>query len=109
MTPCRPPQVTVKCLQVIVRSVDAKTLAKSLPEFIRTSMLTFFNNAAIDLEHCILCLQEVRGRARKRLYHMRIFSFKLSSHITKPSIKFSLKDGRLFYIFGVNGVGMVFV
>ena len=56
-----PPQVTVKCLQVIVRSVDAKTLAKNLPEFIRTSMLTFFNNAAIDMEHCIQCLQEVRG------------------------------------------------
>lgn len=51
-------KVTVKCLQVIVRSVDAKTLAKSLPEFIRTSMLTFFNNAAIDMEHCIQCLQE---------------------------------------------------
>ncbi|KAK3867881.1 hypothetical protein Pcinc_026695, partial [Petrolisthes cinctipes] len=51
-------KVTVKCLQVIVRSVDAKTLAKSLPEFIRTSMLTFFNNAAADLEHCIHCLQE---------------------------------------------------
>ncbi|XP_042892542.1 ryanodine receptor-like isoform X4 [Penaeus japonicus] len=51
-------KVTVKCLQVIVRSVDAKTLAKSLPEFIRTSMLTFFNNAAVDLEMCIHCLQE---------------------------------------------------
>lgn len=50
----------MKCLQVIVRSVDAKTLAKSLPEFIRTSMLTFFNNAAVDLEMCIHCLQEVR-------------------------------------------------
>lgn len=43
-----------------MRSVDAKTLAKSLPEFIRTSMLTFFNNAAVDLEMCIHCLQEVR-------------------------------------------------
>ncbi|XP_050722291.1 ryanodine receptor-like isoform X2 [Eriocheir sinensis] len=51
-------KVTVKCLQVIVRSIDAKTLAKSLPEFVRTSMLTFFNNAAVDLEHCIICLQE---------------------------------------------------
>ncbi|XP_069170443.1 ryanodine receptor [Procambarus clarkii] len=51
-------KVTVKCLQVIVRAVDAKTLAKSLPEFVRTSMLTFFNNSAIDLEHCIHCLQE---------------------------------------------------
>ncbi|XP_069958037.1 ryanodine receptor isoform X5 [Cherax quadricarinatus] len=51
-------KVTVKCLQVIVRAIDAKTLAKSLPEFVRTSMLTFFNNSAIDLEHCIHCLQE---------------------------------------------------
>ncbi|XP_066971317.1 ryanodine receptor isoform X19 [Macrobrachium rosenbergii] len=51
-------KVTVKCLQVIVRAVDAKTLTKNLPEFVRTSMLTFFNNAAVDLEYCIHCLQE---------------------------------------------------
>ncbi|XP_076069948.1 ryanodine receptor isoform X2 [Oratosquilla oratoria] len=51
-------KVTVKCLQVMVRSIDAKTLAKNCPEFIRTSMLTFFNNAAVDLEHCIFFLQE---------------------------------------------------
>ena len=43
----------------MVRCIDAKTLTKSLPEFIRTSMLTFFNNAAVDLERCIQFLQEV--------------------------------------------------
>ena len=52
-------QVTVKCLQVMVQSIDARTLAKMVPEFIRTSVLTFFNNSAVDLEKCIVFLQEV--------------------------------------------------
>lgn len=71
--------MTVKCLQVIVRSVDPKTLAKSLPEFIRTSMLTFFNNAAIDLEHCIHCLQEVREG--EGIFHRYLTSWKTDTWI----------------------------
>ncbi|XP_067007679.2 ryanodine receptor [Anabrus simplex] len=53
-------RITVKCLQVLVKGIDAKSLVKNCPEFIRTSMLTFFNNTADDLAHTILNLQEGR-------------------------------------------------
>ncbi|XP_043283357.1 ryanodine receptor isoform X10 [Venturia canescens] len=51
-------KITVRCLQVLVKGIDAKSLTKNCPEFIRTSMLTFFNNTADDLGHTILNLQE---------------------------------------------------
>ncbi|XP_038217167.1 ryanodine receptor isoform X31 [Zerene cesonia] len=51
-------RITVRCLQVLVKGIDAKSLVKNCPEFIRTSMLTFFNNLADDLGHTILNLQE---------------------------------------------------
>lgn len=50
----------VKCLQVLVKAIDARSLAKSRPEFVRTSMLLFFNNCADDLEKTIYNLQEGR-------------------------------------------------
>ncbi|XP_023317849.1 ryanodine receptor isoform X1 [Trichogramma pretiosum] len=51
-------RISVRCLQVLVKSIDAKSLTKNCPEFIRTSMLTFFNNTAEDLGHTIFYLQE---------------------------------------------------
>lgn len=48
----------VKCLQVLVKAIDARSLAKSRPEFVRTSMLLFFNNCADDLERTIINLHE---------------------------------------------------
>ncbi|XP_026324427.1 ryanodine receptor [Hyposmocoma kahamanoa] len=51
-------RITVRCLQVLVKGIDAKSLVKNCPEFIRTSMLTFFNNVADDVGHTILNLQE---------------------------------------------------
>lgn len=51
-------RITVRCLQVLVKGIDAKSLVKNCPEFIRTSMLTFFNNTADDLAHTIINLQE---------------------------------------------------
>lgn len=51
-------RITVRCLQVLVKSIDAKSLVKNCPEFIRTSMLTFFNNTADDLGQTIFNLQE---------------------------------------------------
>ncbi|XP_063236802.1 ryanodine receptor isoform X2 [Bacillus rossius redtenbacheri] len=51
-------RISVRCLQVLVKSIDAKSLVKNCPEFIRTSMLTFFNNTADDLNHTIINLQE---------------------------------------------------
>lgn len=52
-------RISVRCLQVLVKGIDAKSLVKNCPEFIRTSMLTFFNNTADDLGHTILNLQDV--------------------------------------------------
>jgi len=52
-------RVAVKCLQVLVKAVDARSLAKMRPEFVRTSMLLFFNNCADDLEKTISNLHEV--------------------------------------------------
>jgi len=49
----------VRCLQVLVKAIDARSLAKSRPEFVRTSMLLFFNNCADDLEKTIINLHEV--------------------------------------------------
>lgn len=46
-------------LSVLVKGIDAKSLVKNCPEFIRTSMLTFFNNTADDLGQTIVNLQEV--------------------------------------------------
>ncbi|KAJ8959410.1 hypothetical protein NQ318_022100 [Aromia moschata] len=51
-------RITVRCLQVLVKGIDAKSLVKNCPEFIRTSKLTFFNNTADDLGHTIINLQE---------------------------------------------------
>lgn len=53
-------RITVRCLQVLVKSIDAKSIVKNCPEFIRTSMLTFFNNTADDLSQTIFNLQEGR-------------------------------------------------
>lgn len=51
-------RITVRCLQVLVKGIDAKSLVKNCPEFIRTSMLTFFNNTADDLGQTIMNLQD---------------------------------------------------
>lgn len=51
-------RITVRCLQVLVKGIDAKSLVKNCPEFIRTSMLTFFNNTADDLSQTITNLQD---------------------------------------------------
>lgn len=45
---------------MLVKSFDAKSIVKNCPEFIRTSMLTFFNNTADDLAQTIFNLQEGR-------------------------------------------------
>lgn len=51
-------RITVRCLQVLVKGIDAKSVVKNCPEFIRTSMLTFFNNTADDLGQTIANLQD---------------------------------------------------
>ncbi|KAG8317291.1 Ryanodine receptor 2 [Homalodisca vitripennis] len=53
-------RITVRCLQVLVKAIDGKSLVKNCPEFIRTSMLTFFNNTADDLGQTIQNLRDGR-------------------------------------------------
>jgi hypothetical protein len=51
--------ILVILLSKMVYDFIFRSLTKSCPEFIRTSMLTFFNNTADDLGHTIQNLQEV--------------------------------------------------
>jgi len=44
---------------VLMNNFHCRSLVKNCPEFIRTSMLTFFNNTAEDLGHTIQNLQDV--------------------------------------------------
>jgi len=44
---------------ILINNFHCRSLVKNCPEFIRTSMLTFFNNTAEDLGHTIQNLQDV--------------------------------------------------
>lgn len=60
----------VRCLQVLVQATDAHTIVKYSPDFVKTSMQTFFNHAADDLANCVSNLQNarfsyIRGTAMK--------------------------------------------
>lgn len=80
-------RITVRCLQVLVKGIDAKSLVKNCPEFIRTSMLTFFNNTADDLGQTIVNLQEV-GELKFCSSHFSNFSLfkgKIQSLTRYPS------------------------
>lgn len=73
-------KIFVRCLQVLTRALDARSLSEQSPDFIKTSMLTFFNKTAQDLSHCVLNLQmkrynAVRGttmRISSSLYHVHL-------------------------------------
>ncbi|XP_037033206.1 ryanodine receptor isoform X4 [Bradysia coprophila] len=69
-------RVTVRCLQVLVKAIDAKSLTKNCPEFIRTSMLTYFNNTADDLGQTIVNLQD------GKFSHLRGTHLKTSTSLT---------------------------
>ena len=64
----------------LFQAVDARSLAKSRPEFIRTSMLTFFNNCADDLEKTIVNLHEGKWA------HLRGTHLKVRDTYITPSI-----------------------
>ena len=60
----------VRCLQVLVGAIDARTIVRYSPDFVKTSMQTFFNHAADDLANCLVNLQQakfpyIRGTAMK--------------------------------------------
>ena len=74
----------VKCLQVLIKAVDARALAKSRPDFIRTSMLTFFNNCADDLEKTIVNLHEGKYPHLRGTHMKTCTSFKYIFEIVVP-------------------------
>lgn len=73
-------KIFVRCLQVLTRALDARSLSEQSPDFIKTSMLTFFNKTAQDLSQCVFNLQArkydaVRGttmRISGSLYHVHL-------------------------------------
>uniref|UniRef100_T1E1N4 Putative ryanodine receptor n=1 Tax=Cupiennius salei TaxID=6928 RepID=T1E1N4_CUPSA len=63
-------RISVKCLQVLIRATDAKTIAKNCPDFVKTAMLTFFNQASDDLAQLVSNLSlgkysQLRGTTMK--------------------------------------------
>ncbi|XP_064602338.1 ryanodine receptor 2-like [Liolophura sinensis] len=57
--------ISVRCLQVLVQAVDARSVVKNSPEIVRASLLPFFNNAADDLN------QVVDNLSRGRFSHIK--------------------------------------
>ncbi|XP_069116591.1 ryanodine receptor-like isoform X2 [Argopecten irradians] len=52
--------ISVRCLQVLIQAVDARSVMKNSPEMVRSSLLPFFNNTADDLAQVVDNLK--RGR-----------------------------------------------
>lgn len=70
-----------------------RSLVKNCPEFIRTSMLTFFNNTADDLGHTIQNLQEVS------FYIMLFPNYELGLIFNKMTV---FSQGRYCYLRGTH-------
>ncbi|KAM7298254.1 ryanodine receptor [Ixodes scapularis] len=68
-------KITVSCLQVLIRATDARTIVKNCPDFVKTSMMTYFNNAADDLAQTLLNLEQ------GRYSHLRGTTMKTSSSL----------------------------
>ncbi|XP_076313816.1 ryanodine receptor-like isoform X3 [Tachypleus tridentatus] len=68
-------RISVRCLQVLIRATDARTITKNCPDFVKTSMLTFFNNSAEDLA------QTVANLGQGKYNHLRGTTLKTSSSL----------------------------
>ncbi|KAL1472514.1 hypothetical protein MTO96_039268, partial [Rhipicephalus appendiculatus] len=68
-------KLAVSCLQVLIRATDAKAIVKNCPDFVKTSMLTYFNNAADDLAQTLINLEQ------GRYSHLRGTTMKTSSSL----------------------------
>ena len=63
-------KISVRCLQVLINATDVRTIVRCSPDFVKTSMLTFFNHSSDDLANCVSNLQQnkftaVRGTTIK--------------------------------------------
>lgn len=73
-------KIFVRCLQVLTRAFDARSLSEQSIDFVRSSMLTFFNKTAQDLSQCVFNLRmkrynAIRGttmRTSSSLYHIHL-------------------------------------
>lgn len=73
-------KIFVRCLQVLTRSIDARSLSEHSVDFARSSMLTFFSKTAQDLSQCVYNLRmkrynAIRGmtmRTSSSLYHIHL-------------------------------------
>lgn len=68
-------KISVRCLQVLIRATDARTIVRNSQDFVKTSFLTFFNHAADDLAACVFNLQN------SRFSHIRGTTMKTSSSL----------------------------
>ena len=91
----------VKCVQVLVKAIDARSLAKNRPEFVRTSMLTFFNNCAEDLEKTIVNLHEGKYPHLRGTHLKTSTSFKYVFEVLVPVLTSSF-DHLAMYDYGVD-------
>ena len=62
--------ITVRCLQVLIRVVDVSSVMKNSSEIVRASLLPFFSHAGDDLNSVILDLQSsklsnIKGTSQK--------------------------------------------
>ncbi|RWS13212.1 ryanodine receptor-like protein, partial [Dinothrombium tinctorium] len=68
-------KLCVRCLQVLIRATDARTVVKNSPDFVKTVWLTFFNHCADDLANCVSNLQN------SKFSHIRGTTMKTSSSL----------------------------
>ncbi|KAK2706501.1 hypothetical protein QYM36_016513 [Artemia franciscana] len=92
-------KIAVKCLQVLIRGTDAKSLVKSCPEFVRTSMLTFFNSAAEDLCQCVNNIQESKLTLLRGTHMKTCTSLNYIQSVVLPALT-ALFDHLAGYEFG---------
>ena len=50
--------ISVRCLQVLVQAIDARSVMRSSPDVVRTSLVPFFNEVAADLTLLVELLQQ---------------------------------------------------
>ena len=63
-------KISVRCLQTLIRATDARTIVRASPDFVKTVLLTYFNQASDDLANCVINLQKqnfpaIRGTTMK--------------------------------------------
>ena len=56
-------KISVRCLQTLINACDIRTIVRHSPDFVKTSMLTFFNHASDDLANCVGNLQQSKFTA----------------------------------------------